>query len=377
MVKILHFVSTPAIWSGVMSVIMNYYRHMDRSRIQFDFLCFVPCEESYEEEINKLGGRVFFVPKPGSSLNSLRELNKFFLLHGEEYQALHNHEVYLSFFLEPLAKRSGISRFIIHSHATRYSDRKQPAIRNAILCLPIRFMRCEKFACSKAAGKFLYGKKALNNGSVKILHNAIGINKYIFNYEKRNKLRKQLGLEHCFVLGHVGRFMPQKNHTFLIDVFAKLLPDMPEARLLLIGDGPCKREIKNRCLKLGIKNQVLFIGQRADVEQWYSAMDVFVFPSVYEGIGIALLEAQANGLPCMASDHVPEEAKVMDYITFLPLKAASWKKKLMDLQLKNNGRFRVERKYIEETFSWEHYDIETESKWLQEYYENTNTYVRI
>lgn len=154
MIKVLHFVSTPAIWSGVMSVIMNYYRHIDRSRVQFDFLCFLPCEESYAKEINELGGQVFFISKPSASPRTLKELTAFFKKHQGEYQWFHNHEVYLSFLLKPISEHCGIKDFIVHSHATRYSDRKWAAVRNRILCFPIRFMKCHRFACSEAAGFF-------------------------------------------------------------------------------------------------------------------------------------------------------------------------------------------------------------------------------
>lgn len=377
MVKILHFVSTPAICSGVMSTIMNYYRHIDRSSIQFDFLCFVPAKQSYEEEIRELGGRVFFVSKPGSSPGAIRELRKFFQLRGKEYHALHNHEVYLSFFLGPLAKRCGVERFIIHSHATKYSDKKLSAVRNAVLCTPIRFMKCEKIACSKDAGRFLYGERAVENGSVKILHNAIQIDKYLLCVDMRAKIRKKLGLENCFVIGHVGRFMPQKNHDFLIDVFARLSQNMPEARLILIGDGPMVGQIKRKCQKMGIKKKVIFTGQQADVFRWYSAMDTFAFPSVYEGIGIALLEAQANGLSCLVSDQIPREAKVMDSVTFLPLKIKFWERKLLDLGRTDFIHPVLEQSVVERRFRQEHYDIEIESQWLQKYYENTNTDVNI
>lgn len=377
MVKILHFVSTPAICSGVMSTIMNFYRHMDRSNIQFDFLCFIPAEQSYEEEIKELGGRVFFVSKPGSSVESIRELKKFFQLHAKEYQALHNHEVYLSFFLGPLAKKCGLERFIIHSHATRYSDKKVSAIRNAILCVPIRFMKCEKIACSKDAGQFLYGKKAVAEGAVKILHNAINIKKYLLCEEMRERIRKKLGLEDCFVIGHVGRFMPQKNHDFLIDVFVKLSKSMPEARLVLIGDGPMMSHIKQKCQRTGIKKKVIFAGQKNNVFHWYSAMDVFAFPSVYEGIGIALLEAQANGLPCLVSDQVPREAKVMNSVTFLPLKVKSWERQILNIKQSNPTHPLLEQRMVEKRFRQEHYDIDIESQWLQKYYENTNTDVYI
>ena len=377
MIRVLHFVSTPSIGSGVMSVIMNYYRHMDRTKVQFDFLCFIPCEDSYEKEIKELGGRVFFIPKPGSSLNSISEIWKFFLNHKLEYQWFHNHEVYLSFFLKPLSKICKIPHFIIHCHATKFSDRRLAAFRNAALCIPIRFMQCTKFACSVAAGKFLFGNLAVQKGKVHILHNGFELNPYFYNEEIRKKIRSQYQLENCFVIGHVGRFNKQKNHTFLIEMFAVLNKKNPNVRLLLIGDGPLKEEIEKRCYELHIENKVLFLGQRVDVENFYSAMDIFVLPSLYEGIGIALLEAQANGLYCLASDQVPIEAKLLENVEFLSLHKEKWINEIQKIQQNIIDYKRPDNNDIIRNFSCKHYNIEIESCWLQKYYENTNIDVHI
>lgn len=377
MVKVLHFVSTPAIWNGVMSVIMNYYRHIDKERVQFDFLCFMRCEQSYEAEIKKLGGRVFYIPKPGSSIDSLFKLRNFFETHRDEYQIVHNHEVYLSFYLEPLTRHVGISRFIVHSHATRYSDRPASAVRNAVLCLPIRFMKCEMLACSREAGVFLFGNKKIEKGPFCVLHNAIAIDHFSYDCCERTRLRKRLNIENCFVIGHVGRYMPQKNHDFLMKMFANLHIDMPNARLLLVGDGPCKARIEKQCEKYGIMEKVIFVGNVYDVQKWYSAMDILVLPSIFEGLGNALIEAQANGLTCLASEYVPIEAKIADSCSFLPLKENEWMQAILDFEKSNPKRKEVKKKKITESFLTAHYDINVESQWLQSYYENTNSYVHI
>lgn len=377
MIKVLHFVSTPSIGSGVMSVIMNYYRHMDRSRIQFDFLCFIPCKnqkESYEGEIEELGGRVFFVAKPGCSWGSIKELGMFFVANAKKYQWFHNHEVYLSFLLKPLSKRFGIPNFIVHSHATKFSDRKPAALRNGILCIPIRFMKCRKFACSAEAGAFLFGKRAVSGGEVYILHNAIEVEKYRYSPEKRRALRERLDLEDCFVIGHVGRFAPQKNHDFLISVFQELVRQAPEARLLLIGDGPLRERIERRCREEGLDGQVLILGQRNDVSELFHAMDVFALPSVFEGIGIALVEAQANGLSGIASDCVPIEAEVTGEVCFLPLKVDLWVEALLNSR-KKVGEMRGTE--IVGAFRKAHYEIMTEARKLRDFYENTNTHVDV
>lgn len=377
MIKVLHFVSTPAIWSGVMSVIMNYYRHMDRSRIQFDFLCFIPCknqQESYEREIEELGGRVFFVVKPGSSPGSVRELSLFFKNHGQGYQWLHNHEVYLSFLLKPIAVHFGISNFIVHSHTTKFSDRRLAALRNGILCIPIRFMHCRKFACSLEAGTFLFGKRAVELDAVYVLHNAIEAEKYAYKPEIRQVIRRELGVENCFVVGHVGRFVPQKNHEFLISTFKELLKAEPVARLLLIGDGPLRESVKKKCLEEKIDGQVVMLGQRNDVAELFNAMDVFVLPSVFEGVGIALVEAQANGLFGLASDCVPKEAEVTGRVQFLPLREEMWIDTLRAYGKESEPRRRPD---VVDSFREKHYEIMAEASKLQEYYENTNTHVHV
>lgn len=377
MIKVLHFVSTPAIWSGVMSVIMNYYRHMDRSRIQFDFLCFIPCknqQESYEREIEELGGRVFFISKPGSSPGSMRELFQFFVKHNREYEWLHNHEVYLSFLLKPVSVRCGIPNFIVHSHTTKFSDRKLAALRNRILCIPIRFMHCRKIACSIEAGVFLFGKRAVESDTIYVLHNAIEVEKYAYNPEIRHAVRRKLGVENCFLIGHVGRFVPQKNHEFLISAFKEFLRTEPAARLLLIGDGPLRESIKRKCREEEVDGQVLMLGQRDDVAEQLNAMDVLVLPSVFEGVGIVLIEAQANGLSCLASDCVPREAEVTGNVSFLPLQSEAWADAMRLCDKEPEPRRRID---VIDAFREKHYEIMMEARNLQGYYENTNTHVHV
>lgn len=301
-----------------MSVVMNYYRHINRMQIQFDFLCFINCNESYEEEIQKLGGTVIWLQKP-NSVSSLFAWKDFFKVHGGEYQCLHNHEVYLSFLLKPLAAQSGIKKFIVHCHATRYSDKRLAAIRNKILCIPICFMQCERLACSKAAGGFLYGKTALKEGKVCVLPNAIDIKRYSFNLDKRQKLRKQLGLDNCFVIGHVGRFVRQKNHKFLLRVFKDISRRKEQARLILIGDGIMHESIEKECRLQQIRNRVLLLGQRNDIEDLLQVMDVLLLPSLYEGFPVVALEAQANGLSCVLASSITQEIKINSNVYFLKI----------------------------------------------------------
>ncbi|MBQ6833813.1 MAG: glycosyltransferase [Lachnospiraceae bacterium] len=343
-----------------MSVIMNYYRHMDRSKIQFDFLCFIPCEDSYEDEIKELGGQVFFVSKPGSSWESLKELWKFFSDHGVKYQFLHNHEVYLSFLLKPLARFGGIQRFIVHCHATRFSDRKIAAFRNAVLCIPIRFMKCDRFACSKAAGDFLYGNRARLSGRVFVYPNAIEVDKYRFDSKKRDSIRGMLNVSpDTFLIGHVGRFVPQKNHRFLVALLENICETNADAHLLCIGEGPLKEEIEEISNRMDLDCKISFLGHRDDVKDLLNAFDVFVLPSLYEGFPVSLVEACYNGLPCVIADTISDEIEYKK-VYRIPLEApiGTWVNQINKL----DGIEHDENVYIPE------FDIYNQAAKLQEYY---------
>lgn len=365
MIRVLHFVSTPSIGSGVMSVIMNYYRHVDRSKVQFDFLCFIPCEDSHEKEINELGGRVFFVSKPGSSMGSFSELDLFFRRYASQYCCFHNHEVYLSFLLKPLTQHYRIVNFIVHAHATKYSDKPVNKIRNALLCLPLRFMTSNKhqsflkFACSEAAGRFLYGTKSYRNKEFFLLPNAIDIEAFYFDQHKRKILRREMKLDDNFVIGHIGRFNPQKNHRFLLNVFKELLIKCPNAKLMLVGTGYLMDEIRRKALEELPFDSVMFMGEINNVCELLNAMDVFVLPSLYEGLPVVALEAQANGLPCILSSEITSETKLNDNVVFVPVdKTDLWVNSLLEISL--------DRKYQAHNGCF--YDIGYASKRLEEFY---------
>ena len=366
-VRVLHFVSTLSHGSGVMSVIMNYYRHIDREKVQFDFLYFAACEDSYVDEIRNLGGRIYHVDRPGSSLRSVKQLDSFFREHAKEYTWLHNHEVYLTFLLRPISKRYGLKKFIVHCHATKYSDKPISAVRNRILCLPIRFMKVERFACSEAAGKFLYGEKRLKAGKVFIMHNAIDCEKFRFRPEVRERLRKEMGLEGKFVIGHVGRFERQKNHEFLIEVFAECKKEIDNCILLLIGEGSLSAKIKKKVVEKGLENSILFFTKRNDMEYLYQVMDLFVLPSLYEGLPVSCLEAQVNGLKCIISRTVTDELKKQtnsSIITMLPLEKTVWKQNIISCKIRQTT--------ISQQININNYDINLQSCRLHSFYTGKN-----
>lgn len=333
--RVLQFVSTLNRNSGVMRVIMNYYTNMNRQHVQFDFLYFIESEDSYADEIHAMGGRTYYIPKPGISLKAWRALVCFFQQHGAAYQWLHNHENYLTVFLYPLAKMCGIRNIAVHAHLTQYSDKKLSALRNRILCLPLKFLQIQKVACSKVAADFLYG----SSRNVYIMRNMVDARQYAYDETKRLEIRRRLNMaDEIFVIGHVGRFEPQKNHRFLIELFEQFYHTVPDSRLLLVGSGVLEQEIKGLVLEKKLEQNVIFAGQQTNIADYLSAMDVFVLSSLFEGLPMVALEAQANGLPCVLADTITTETAVTANVWFYSLNNRNeW---LNRLQIVNNTKNR-------------------------------------
>ena len=301
---------------GVESVIMNYYRHLDHSKIQFDFICDEDSTRIPYDEIKKLGGRVFLVPKYQKLPKYLKALEKIFK--ENQYRIVHSNINTLSVFPLYAAKKAGVPIRISHSHSTSNpKEWKRNLIKNILRPFSKRYAT-DYFACSELAGRYLFGNKIFDRGEVKIIHNAIDIDKFRFDEVARKKLRKEFGIkDSTIVIGHVGRFVQQKNHTFLVDVFEEYHEKNPDSKLLLIGSGPLEDKIKNKVRKLGLNEAVLFLGQRDDTDKLYSVMDVFCLPSLYEGLGLALIEAQANGLKSITNSNIPRETKMSEEIFFI------------------------------------------------------------
>lgn len=283
---------------GIGAVVYNYQSHFTTGNVVYDYLLFA--EEPYgdfDDKVEKLGSKVYVLPELRNSrlIYLYKKINEFFKIHGSEYDVVHLHSTNIGFLCYPIAKKYGIKNLIAHSHATMYSDKKLNAIRNSILCLPLKKMANIYFACSRAAGEFLYGKRMMESGKVYVLNNAIDYDKFKFNDCIRNKIRRELGLDNKFVVGHVGRFCEQKNHIFLIDIFCQVIKHNRDSVLVLVGEGPLKEEIKKLVKERNIETNVLFLGQRSDVNELLQAMDVFVLPSLYEGLPVIGVEAQASG----------------------------------------------------------------------------------
>lgn len=316
---------------GISSYIMNLYRHVDRSRFCFDFLVPAGVNCACREEILALGGNVYpaFMAKRDSVLAHRISLHQFFAVH-PEIRIVHGHYGQNHSIAEYLAAAGGGRRLIFHAHST---DRQPGSIYTRLMSRynRQRLLRCSDalLACSKQAGLALIG-----GAKFTVVKNGIETRRYVFDASKRRDIRKKLGLEGKRVIGHAGRFVWQKNHEFLLDIFQKVREKDREAVLLLAGAGELEDPIRKKAQELQLIEAVCFLGQRDDMPDFYQAMDLFLFPSRFEGLGIVLLEAQAAGLPCLAaSDAVPSEVRILENCHFLPLAqgAETWAQEALAL----------------------------------------------
>lgn len=348
---------------GVEAVVMNYYRNIDRDKIQFDFLCDSDSTNIPYDEIEKLGGRVILIPPYQKVFEYQKELIKIFKQN--KYKIVHSHINTLSVFPLRAAKKTGVPIRIAHSHSTTNKAEKKKNMMKMVLRPFSKKYATNYFACTEHAGRWLFGNKEYDNGNVYILNNAIDLDKFKYNEKIRIKKRKELNIENdTLVIGHIGRFVPQKNHTFLIDIFNELHKKKKNSMLLLIGQGPLMDEIEQKVEMLGLSDSVEFLGQRDDVNELYNVMDLFLFSSLYEGLGMVLIEAQANGLPCIASTEVPRIARVSDKISFINLddQMEIWVNTI--IKYLNN----IDRYKINFTNEINKYDIKKEAKKLEKYY---------
>lgn len=342
-------------------MLMNYYRHIDREKVQFDFLTHRPYDGDYGEEIKALGGTIYHLPPLNPfSPSYLKALRGFFASH-PEYRIVHVHQDCMSGVVLKEAKRAGIPVRIAHSHSSgQDKDLKYPL--KLVFRRSIPEYATDLFACGEDAGKWMFRGAAFT-----VLNNAIDAAAFSFDPETRAAVRKSFGFsEKQLVIGHVGRFSYPKNHKFLIDCFDALLKRAPDAKLLLVGDDKSDlgAQIREKVRVLGIENNVFFAGLRSDVSDLMQAMDVFVFPSRYEGLPVTLIEAQAAGLPCLISDKVPIECKKTDLVRQLPLaeSPAFWADAILEAA-------KTERTDTSSTIKASGFDITENAGWLQYYYE--------
>lgn len=298
---------------GVESSVMHYYRAIDKTKIQYDFIIdsdsvFVP-----REEIEALGGKVIEIPPYQQISKYISTLIK--VLKSNEYKIVHSHLNTLSVFPLFAAKRAGVRVRIAHSHATMGKGELKRNIAKLLLRPLSNVYPTHRFACSESAGRWLFG----NNHEFMVVPNAIDLGKFQFDLARRGKVREELGLTGNYVIGNVGRLVATKNQLFLLDLYEHYRLIDPSSKLVIVGSGPMEETIRDRSESLGISDGVILLGLQDNVEDLYQAFDIFVFPSLYEGFGMALLEAQQSGLPCVCSDRIPDEAIVSSRCEKAPL----------------------------------------------------------
>ncbi|RGY78898.1 glycosyltransferase family 1 protein [Dorea sp. AM58-8] len=348
--------------AGAETMLMNIYRHVDRSKVQFDFMVFTDEEGDYDQEIKSLGGKIYHMPafKGYNYFNLKKRFKLFFSKHS--YEIVHGHIGSLAPAYLKVAKEEG-AYTVAHSHATN-STRLLERIIFEIFAHKVRYIGNYFFACSKQAGVDRFGKEVVSSNRFQVINNAIDCEKYRYDKEKHEQLKKQFGFEERTILGHVGRFSPEKNHRFIIEVLKKMCDVDDKILLVLVGRGPEEEMVKQLVYQNNLEKYVKFLGVRDDVPDLMNMFDAFIFPSTYEGLGIVGIEAQAAGLPCFFSDAIPEEAIITPDVTCIPLSKSSdeWARiiegKIQKYQRKDNYSYIMDANY----------DIKQVAKNIEEFY---------
>jgi len=340
---------------GAETFLMKIYRQLDRSKYQMDFCINVPEKCFYEDEIIAMGGRVYRIPSKSENRRVFaRKLAE--LIKTEEYEnVLRVTSNDMGFMDLQIAKKAGAKICAARSSNSSDGAGWKPWVAHRLGRLLYGKYVDVKFAPSDLAAKYTFGKKAYRKGEVTILHNAVDLDIFHFDESGRKTIRTEFDIdESTLLVGHVGRFMTQKNHAFLLPVFAELLKKQPDSKLLLVGKGDLEQQLRDQISTLGIEQKVIFAGVRSDIPQILSAMDVFVFPSFYEGMPNTVIEAQSTGLPCVIADTITREADITGLVQYLPLEisAEEWAKTALEAAKKP-------RRDTREDFIRNQYDIQS------------------
>ena len=318
---------------GVESVIMNYYRHLNKEKYQFDFLCNTDVV-AYEEEIKKMGGEIYRITARSKNRKQYKnDMNKFFKINSNKYAAIWVNVCslanidYLKY-----AKKYGIKKRIIHSHNSQNMDSKLRSLLHKINKKFVHKYATDFWSCGDEAAKWFYSNKIIKSDNYYLLNNAINTDKFKYNIQIREEYRKQLDVQDKIVFGNIGRFHFQKNHTFIIKIFNEIQKIKPESVLLLIGAGEDEEMIKNMVNNYNIQDKVKFLGLRNDVEKIMQAMDVLLFPSLFEGLPVVLVEAQTSDLLIYASNTISPKSKIKENMKMisLDLDEKEWSKIIID-----------------------------------------------
>lgn len=363
MIKVLQVGATNVL-GGIEIFLHNYYKNIDRSKVEFDFVNMYD-KICFQEEYEANGSRVYNLPNYRiHPFKYLKQLKK--ILKDGKYDVLH-FNMNSAIFLYPLmaAKKANVHVIIAHSHNAS-SDKG--IIKNILHDLIKHFIPLFAnyfFACSDYAGKWFFSNKVMKSDSFYIINNAINVEEFKFNEAKRIQVRKNLNIKDDEILiGHVGRFIKQKNHEFLIEIFNQIVTTNKEFKLVLIGVGDLKKEIEKKVQNEGIEKNVIFLGQRNDTKDLYQAIDIFLLPSLYEGLPLVGIEAQVAGCKCFFSDKITKELKIKSDSEFLKIRdSKEWARKIIDYSKKMSNK--------REKIDYSQYDIKTNSKKLCEFYETS------
>lgn len=344
--------------AGLETMLMNYYRNIDRDKIQFDFLTHRSERSDYDDEIERLGGKIYYAPRlyPQNYPKYFKWMKQFFKDH-PEYKIVHSHIDAMSYLPLKAAKKANIPVRIAHSHNTSI-DKDFKYLLKQYFRSKITTVATDYCTCGQEAGEFLFGDKDFT-----FIPNAIEVDKFLYAKDLREKKRTELGIKDEFVIGHVGRLSYQKNHKLLIEIFNAFSKVERNTLLLLIGVGEKEGEIKKQVHDLGLDSKVKFLGNRSDVNELYQAMDVFLMPSFFEGVPVVGVEAQFSDLPCIFSDRVPKEVKFNAKTQFVKLEANldEWVRSIE--KVKN-----IERNSKAKDLLNSQYDIKVAHSILENYY---------
>lgn len=349
---------------GAETMVMNYYREIDRKKVQFDFVVHREEKGDYEDEITALGGHIYrMMPlRPHTFGKYVQQITEFFDAH-PEYRIIHGQCSESGFFFYKEAARRGIPVIIAHAHNSHVRFDLKLIVRTWMKH-QMRPYLTHYFSCGKEAAKWLFGKRLAQKAI--ILNNAINTHSYRFDLQVRQRKRQELGLDDkTMVICHVGRFDKVKNHTFVIDIMGELVKAHSNSHLLLAGDGDLREQTERKVLRKGLGRHVTFLGVRRDIHELLQASDALVFPSFFEGFSVVLVEAQCSGLPCVISDIIPSEAILTDLVEHLSLQenATIWAEHLIQVTKRD-----VQRETYSEIVANAGYDIKSNAKWLENFY---------
>ena len=302
---------------GVSNFVMNLYREMDTEQIQFDFAITAGKAALYDEEVIERGGRVFYFDTFQTITDNLRRI----LSVEGPFHAVHSHVFFYSGLVLAEARKARVPVRIAHAH-NAYTGESRSVLRILYekgMQIAIRTNATHMLGCSEKACRYVFGDKIMKDSRAMVMPDGIDCDRFAFNPDVREQVRREYGLEGRYVVGHVGHFNYAKNHEKIISVFNELCHRRDDAVLLLVGDGELEKRVRDLVDILGLTDKVIFAGAHKDVERFYQAMDVFLFPSLYEGFGMAMIEAQCNGLVCIASDVVPKDTGAVGRAVYLSL----------------------------------------------------------